>query len=261
MAGTQPTGAGDAVTAMRFSFHVIPARFVERPNRFLVLARLADGTLVRAHCPDPGRLRELLIPGVVVYVSPAERTGRTTAYDLRFVEHPQNGRLISLDARVPNSVVDEALACGRLPMFAGYGEVRREVTLAVQPTGSIRSRIDFLLTDSAGRLCWLEVKSVTLVVSGCAQFPDAPTERGRRHVEELTHVVSATGDRAAILFVIQRPDAQSFAPRRETDPAFAKALCAAREAGVELYAYTCVLTQNMIELHQPVPVDLSLPAP
>lgn len=246
---------------MRFSFQVIPALFLERPNRFLVLARLTDGSVVRVHCPNPGRLRELLIPGVTVYVSPAERMGRSTAYNLRFVKHPQNDQLISLDARVPNLVVDEALACGRLPMFAGYGEVRREVTLTVPLTGSIRSRIDFLLTDSAGRRCWLEVKSATLVVSGRAGFPDAPTERGRRHVEELAQVAGTAGDRAAILFVIQRDDAQSFAPRWETDPVFAKALCAAHEVGVELYAYTCVLTQSMIELAQPVPVDLSLPAP
>ena len=238
---------------MNFTFTAQPATFLARPNRFRIEARLhATGDVVAAHCADPGRLRELLIPGVTVYISRADNPARKTAYDLRFVTHPENGQLVSLDSRVPNALVWEELRAQRLPPFAGAQTIAREVTTPLQH-GGVRSRFDFRLVDAAGTPCWIEVKSATLVEEGVARFPDAPTVRGRRHVEELT-ALRRTGDRAAVLFIIQRPDAVRLEPKRDTDPDFAAALATAAGAGVEMIAYTCTLTPERIELCDQVPV-------
>lgn len=238
---------------MNFTFTAEPATFLRRPNRFRVEARLhASDVEVAAHCADPGRLRELLIPGTTIYVSPATNAARKTAYDLRFVEHPENGRLVSLDSRVPNRLIGEELEAGRLEPFAGATEIAREVTTPLVH-GGVRSRFDFRLVDRDGTPCWIEVKSATLVEDGVARFPDAPTARGRRHVEELTEL-RRTGARAAVVFVIQRSDATRLEPKRDTDPAFAAALATAAEAGVELYAYVCELTPSRIDLRGQVPV-------
>lgn len=241
---------------MIFPFTTQPATFLERPNRFRIEARLhASGEEISAHCPDPGRLRELLIPGVTVHVSPATNPNRKTAWDLRFVEHPESGQLISLDSRLPNQLFAEGLAQGFFAPFRGAREVRREVSIAPPAHGGVRSRFDYQLVDREGRVCWIEVKSATLVVDGRALFPDAPTERGRRHVSELTALATG-GERAAVVFIVQRPDANALAPNRETDPAFAQALAAARTAGVEVYAYTCELTTAEIRLAREIRVEV-----
>lgn len=253
---------------MRFSFTTQPATFLERPNRYLVIVRLHDsGETVRAHCPDPGRLRELLIPhaGVVVHVSRASNADRKTAYDLRFVEHPENGLLISLDSRLPNALFWEGLLAGFFTPFENPTAVEREVLvpleLAPATTGSgekIRSRIDYRLCDAAGRRCWIEVKSATLVEDGVAYFPDAVTARGRRHVNEL-RLLAALGDRAAVCFIVQRPDAQLLRPQRDRDPDFSAALASAEQAGVEIYAYTATITHGAAELARAIPVETARP--
>ncbi len=238
---------------MKYAFEPLPATFVERPNRFLVLARLPGGEVVRAHCPDPGRLRELLIPGATLFLSrAAESRGRTTAYDLRLVRHPENGTLVSLDSRLPNTLFREALLEGRLEPFGAPSRVRAEASLPIA-RGTIRSRADYLLEYEAAGPCWVEVKSATLVVDGVAMFPDAVTDRGRRHVEALA-TMARLGYRTAVCFIIQRPDAQALRPEWERDPAFAAALARARSAGVELYAWTCTITLEEARLHRPVPV-------
>lgn len=200
------------------------ARFLERPNRFLVRADLR-GTVVPAHLPNPGRLRELLRPGAKLYLRPQPAGHRKTAYDAVAVR--TGGVLVSVDTRLPNRAVRRALEARTLPAFAAYTRVRPEVPLGA-------SRIDFLLRN--GEACYLEVKSVTLVEGGVALFPDAPTGRGRRHVEELTKTVEA-GHRAAILFLVQRPDARRFRPHDATDPAFGDALRRAEGRGVEIHAF------------------------
>lgn len=242
---------------MRFPFTTQPATFLERPNRYRVVARLwATNEVIHAHCPDPGRLLELLIPGVTVHVSPAQHTERKTAYDLRFVEHPVHGQLISLDTRLPNQLVNEGLAQNFFAPFRHWQTMRREVPLPHQPSdppSAITSRLDFHLIDADQRPCWIEVKSVTLVVEGCAYFPDAPTARGLRHVLELTHLIQREA-RAAVLFIIQRPDASVLQPNWSTDAAFAQALVAAHQAGVELYAYTCTMTTSEAQLALPIDI-------
>lgn len=247
-----------------FPFTTIPATFLERPNRYTVVGRLhGDQAIVRAHCPNPGRLGELLVPGATVHLSVAAPTTmamRKTSYDLRFVEHPAHGQLISLDTRLPNQFFAAGLRQGSFAPFLPYTQVAHEVPLVTTSeqvaAAGVHSRIDFRLTDPAGQDCWVEIKSVSLVIAGCARFPDAVTERGRRHVLELAELVAA-GGRAAIVFIVQRPDAHELRPQWQTDPAFGTALIAAQEAGVALYAYTCALTLQAIWLEREIDVVLT----
>lgn len=247
-----------------FPFTTLPATFLERPNRYTVVARLhGDPALVRAHCPNPGRLGELLVPGATVHLSvaaPHSTAMRKTGYDLRFVEHPAHGQLISLDTRLPNQLFAAGVRQGLFAPFLPYTHVAHEVPLvAAGPpvtTAAVHSRIDFRLTDPAGQDCWVEIKSVSLVIAGCARFPDAVTERGRRHVLELAELAAA-GGRAAIVFIVQRPDAHELRPQWQTDPAFGEALLTANQAGVAIYAYTCALTLQAVWLEREIDVVLT----
>ena len=157
------------------------------------------------------------------------------------------GTLVSIDARLPNRLVEEAVIGGRLEGFEGYTKVEREVRYG-------RSRLDLLL-EGEDRRCWVEAKSVTLVREGIGYFPDAVTSRGRRHLEELVGV-RAGGERAAILFVVQREDAKSLSPYDESDPHFGVALREAERRGVEAYAYSCCVSRGEIALEQRIPVLL-----
>jgi sugar fermentation stimulation protein A len=248
---------------MDFTFNVEPATFLERPNRYVIHARLhGSGEVVRAHCPDPGRLQELLIPGAVVHLDEAGILTRRTTHTLRFVEHPEHGQLVSLNTQLPNAVFREGWESGFFPQFRSYTQMRREVSLPTSQEG-VTSRIDFQLSNEDGGVCWVEVKSASLVMAerrGCridnvARFPDAPTVRGRRHVDELSELVHA-GEEAAVIFIVQRPDAVCFSPFTERDPAFAAALARAADSGVSIHAYTCALTTQSIQLAQEIPVVL-----
>ena len=169
------------------------ATFVSRLNRFAALMR-RDGQEVVAHVANSGRLRELLRPENPMLLAPApDGAHRKTAYDLALVE--VDGVLVSLDARAPNTVLKEAIEAGRTPELAGYDTLAQEVALE-------GSRVDLLLSGRSG-LCYVEAKSVTLVEKGVGLFPDAPTERGRKHVGSLEKAVRQ-GHRAAVVFVIQR---------------------------------------------------------
>ena len=184
---------------MKIAAKLIPAPFVKRDNRFRVTVRV-EGHLVWAHLPNSGRLRELLVPGRRVLLVPAQAPGRLTSYDLLMVD--LDGTLVSFDARLPSRLLYEALRANRLEEFAGYAEVRREVTYG-------QSRLDLVLEGGPeGGRCFIEAKSVTLVKDGVALFPDAPTQRGRRHLGELARA-RAEGHRAAVVFVVQRDDAIS----------------------------------------------------
>lgn len=248
---------------MHFDFVSQPAEFLERPNRFRVVARLHEsGEVISAHCPNPGRLRELLIPGATVHVSKAVNPKRKTPYDLRFVNHPSNGVLVSLDTRLPNDIAEEGVRIGAFPQFADYANIEREVviedTFVERETDKnskhkIRSRFDFRLSSDRGERLWVEVKSVSLVERRMALFPDAPTERGTRHLEELIDLVQL-GERAAVLFIVQRGDADEIRAQWETDPKFAQKLAQAQEAGVALYGYTCRLTKTEVHIDRQIPV-------
>lgn len=228
---------------------LVPGTFIHRDNRFRVQVKV-KGQIEPAHLPNSGRLEELLVPGRRVWLAPADlgrNPKRRTAYDLALVEYA--GRLVSVDARLPGHLIAEALRQDRLTGFQGYTEMQREVRLGA-------SRLDFRLQAQAEKpACWIEVKSVTLVEEGTARFPDAPTLRGQRHLNELTHVIDK-GERAAVVFVVQRDDAQRFAPHDEADPDFGQLLRQATRTGVEIHAWRCRVTRKSIRLVEPIPVVL-----
>jgi sugar fermentation stimulation protein A len=237
---------------VRFSFATDPATFLQRPNRYVVVAETRSRAIVRAHCPDPGRLSELLVPGVRLHLSSTPREGRRTTHELRFVEHPRSGVLISLDSRLPNALFGEALSAAELRPFVGWSVCGREVPSPIVD-GAIRSRVDYLLTNGSGARMWVEVKSATLVEDRCAYFPDAVTERGRRHVCELAALVGQ-GERCAVCFVVQRPDADVLRPQWERDPAFAQALRHAASVGVLVTAHACEVTTSGAHITRQIPV-------
>jgi sugar fermentation stimulation protein A len=228
---------------------LIPAVFLERPNRFGAWVAL-QGRREYVHVPDPGRLRELLVPGTTVWLRPAGAPGRRTAFSLVMTQ--EKGEWVSLDTGVPNRLVRRALERGDLPELSGYAWVQPEFAY-----GS--SRLDFLLVGGKGR-CLLEVKSVTLVVDGRGLFPDAVSERASRHLRELTNAV-ANGYRAVAMFVVQRQDARCVAPNEATDLLFAQTLRRAADAGVELLARVCRVHPTGIEIGSSIPMFPESPCP
>ena len=224
---------------------LIEGVFLERRNRFVGLVDIAGGRQI-VHITNTGRMRELLTPGARVLMKPAGNPLRKTQFSLYMVFH--NNIWVALDSTAANVLVYEALQCKRLNMFTGYHSVRREV-------GYGKSRFDAVLLGD-GRPWYIEVKCCTLVVNGEARFPDAPTERGRKHVEELTNAVR-TGHGGAVIFVAQRPDAQRFRPNDATDPRFGDALRLAHEQGVKVLAFRCCVTPQELSLEDEIPVDLS----
>jgi sugar fermentation stimulation protein A len=221
---------------------LVEATFVARPYQ-LVVEALLGAELVRAHMADRGRLLGLLVPGARVVLAPRAEAGRKTAFQVVGVY--QGDELVSLDTHLPNRLMHATLVARALPQFARYHEVRREVTMG-------RHRIDFRLSDGESS-CLVEVKSAGSSDGELASFPDAPTERGRSHLELLA-TLSRGGQRCAVVFVVQRHSARAFAPDEATDPAFARALRHAIACGVECYAYLCPLTLAGITLGPPIPV-------
>lgn len=218
--------------------------FLARENRFRVRVEV-DGHPLPAHLPNSGRLTELLTPGRPCHLVPHPEPRRRTPLDLLLVEYA--GVLVSVDARLPGPLFAEVVEAGRIPPFSGFTRLEREVRCG-------ESRLDFRLDGPQGPL-WVETKSVTLVEGGVALFPDAPTLRGQRHLRQLT-VQAAKGERAAVVFVVQRPDAEVFAPHVQADPAFAAALAEAARAGVEVHAFRCDVSLTEIRIATPIPVSL-----
>ncbi|MCI9036789.1 MAG: DNA/RNA nuclease SfsA [Oscillospiraceae bacterium] len=224
-------------------YHAVSqGRFLDRPNRFIAHVELGGETVV-CHVKNTGRCRELLVPGAAVYVERAANPGRKTLYDLIAVE--KQGLLINMDAQAPNKVFGEwAAGGGFLPGLTG---IRPESTWE-------DSRFDFLLEEGQGP-CFVEVKGVTLEEGGEARFPDAPTERGVKHLRGLQRA-AAQGWRAAVFFVIQMKGVTHFRPNDATHPAFGAALREAASHGVEVYARDCLVTPESLVLDAPVPVLL-----
>jgi sugar fermentation stimulation protein A len=227
---------------MRLGEDLLRVRFIRRHNRFLVEVE-SGGSRLFAHLPNSGRLQELLIPGSPAAIKPRPEKHRKTRYDLEMIEI--GGVWISCDARLPTSLLIEALEQKRIQHFTGYTGWKREVTFGA-------SRLDLLLTGQ-GKDCLVECKSVTLVEDGTALFPDAPTVRGARHMRELIAAVKE-GYNAAAVFVIQRPDAENFMPNFNADPDFVAACHEASSAGVQLIAFRCATNFGMIDLDSEIPV-------
>lgn len=234
---------------------------MDRPNRFLTRVEV-DGKVVSSHLPDPGRLAELLVPGAEVYLRPrnsdsnlrqktARKDSPTTTFTTVLVKNKQV--LVSLVSVLPNRLVAESLRENSLFPFRDYRLVRSEVVHG-------RHRFDFLLEDPAGRPFYLEVKSVTYVEGKIAQFPDAVTTRGKRHVQALQDIVTA-GGQAGVLFVCQRPDASAFQPMWDRDPEFSRALWDAWQAGVQVCCFTTQVTAREMTFLKAIPVNLAPPVP
>ena len=231
---------------MKYTKPLQEATFIERPNRFLGVVNL-NGAPTECFIPNPGRMHELMTPGKTVYLIHRPGPQRKTSYDMVTVLH--EGTLVSIDSRLPNTLLAEAIQAGLLPEFKGFTVKRREPTYH-------DSRLDLELTDGASRVL-VECKSSTLVIEGTAHFPDAPTRRGARHMNTLIHALG--GGKAAACFIIQREDAESFTPHALMDPEFALSLRNASRAGVEVYAYRCRVTVEAVMLAERVPVHLFQP--
>jgi len=231
--------------SMIYEGEFIEGQFLERPNRFLSVV-MVGGRMEYAHVPNPGRIQELLFPGVTVVLKKEDNPNRKTRYTLVMVY--KNGLLVSLHTTLPNRLAAITIADGLLEEFHGYEVIRREVQYK-------NSRFDLLLSKDE-KLCFVEVKSVSLVKDRTAMFPDAPTLRGTRHVHHLMEAMD-DGYEAAILFLIQRHDADKFTTNDATDPEFASALRQAQSYGVKLCAYTCKVDIGRIEVHRQIEIILT----
>lgn len=219
-----------------------PGVFQARPNRFIAMVEL-DGETRRCHVPNTGRLRELLLPGAVVWCQFHPEPGRKTAWTLLAVEH--RGTVVNIDSQIPNRLAADFVRSGGLGLMPDR----------VQPERTFGdSRLD-LYYEAGPVRGFAEVKGVTLNEDGTARFPDAPTERGVKHLHSLVRAVEA-GYRAAALFVIQRSDVTRFEPNQARDPAFAQALREAAAQGVKLRALTCTVAPGALEITGEVPVCL-----
>ena len=215
--------------------------FLRRPNRFIAHVEIG-GEEVVCHVKNTGRCKELLVPGAKVWCQHWDKPERKTKYDLIAVHKGQ--RLINMDSQAPNAAVKEWLLAG------GLGEIS-----ALKPESKWGdSRFDFSFQKD-GRLCFLEVKGVTLEFDGICAFPDAPTQRGAKHLQELK-ALAQQGHGAYVLFVIQMEGVQHLHPNDTTDPAFGNALRQAAAAGVQVMAMDCRVTPDSMVLFQPVPVIL-----
>ena len=205
-----------------------------------------QGNRELVHVPNSGRMTELLVPGATVYITPVEAgAARKTRYDLTLVEH--DGKLVSVDSRLPPRLVAEAVQLGRVPEFAFYDGVDREVRLG-------NSRVDLLLSREESTM-YVETKSVNKVEDSAALFPDAATERGTKHLHSLLAAVK-NGHRAAVVFVIQREDAERLVPDDKSDPRFCETLRTSANGGVEALAYTCSVTRCDITIRDRIPIVL-----
>lgn len=225
--------------------NIIKAEFIYRPNRFQAYVSI-DGEESMVHVPNTGRCREILIPGCTVILREENSPSRKTKYDL--IGGYKGERFINIDSHIPNKVVDEALKSKKIDILENYINIQREKTFG-------NSRFDFKLTNNDGDECYLEVKGVTLEEDGVAMFPDAPTERGTKHLLELVEV-KKLGKAAAVLFLIQMDGVKYFTPYDDMDKKFGEALRFAKGNGVYILAYDCTVGENFIKLKDQISVKL-----
>ena len=219
---------------------------IRRYKRFLAEVRLADGNTVTAHCANSGRMTECCEPGRTVYLSFHNDPKRKLKYTWELIHMPLS--LVGVNTQISNQLVAESAGIGAIAELRGYDTVRREVK-----TGN--SRLDILLTRADRRKCFVEVKNCTLVKDRIAEFPDAVTLRGQKHLAEMAEL-TASGNRCVMFFLIQRMDADIFRPADRIDPAYGKALRRAYEKGVEILAYDVHICPEFISLNRRIPCCL-----
>lgn len=233
---------------MRFPTELVPGTLLFREKRFLASVRLEGGEVVTAHCANTGSMLGCKEPGSRVWLSPADNPKRKLAWTWELVEAGAAGSLTCVNTQMANRVAREGLEAGVVKELAGFQNLRAEVKAGPG------TRIDFLL-ERGNERTWVEVKSVTLAEGSRALFPDAVTERGRKHLRELSTLVEA-GDEAAMLFVVQRQRCRSFSPADAIDPAYGEALREAAAAGVQVLAYAAELSPRAVTLKRKLPVIL-----
>lgn len=235
---------------MRFSAPLIPAKLIKRYKRFLADVRLENGEEITAHVANPGAMTGLAAPGARVWLSKSGNPGRKLPYSWELVEVDLGAgpELAGVNTMHPNAIVGAALAAGLIPELAGYESIRREVKYGKN------SRVDFLLESRARPQCYVEIKNVHLMRQpGLAEFPDAVTARGAKHLAELADA-AASGARAVMLYLIQIGSADRFKLARDIDVRYGLAFDRARAAGVEAIAWRCTLERGGIEISAPVAI-------
>ena len=236
---------------MKFEHPLIEGRLVQRYKRFFADVRLLSGEIVVAHCANSGSMLSVKEPGSRVWLSPANNPERKLRYTWEIIE--VNGGLVGINTSLPNRIVAEAIQAGVIPELSGY------TTLSREKKYGRNSRIDILLEDSKRPACYVEVKNVTLRRGSeshwPAEFPDAVTERGAKHLKEMTDMVKA-GSRAVMVYLVQRGDCRRFAVAVDIDPTYAQALEQALAAGVEAVCYGCAVGPDAITIAGPLTLDL-----
>lgn len=230
---------------MKFSETLTEGRLIKRYKRFLADVELPDSSVVVAHCANSGSMLGCKEPGSRVFLSP--NTNPKAKLDWRWEMVEVEGALVGINTSHPNKLVEEAILDGTIAELQGYATHRREVKYGTN------SRIDILLEDPG--LCYVEVKNVTLKVGSEAQFPDAVTARGTKHLAELSEMVRQ-GHRAVMVYLVQRGDCSHFRPAANIDPTYADALKAAHANGVEILCYQCTLSSAAIEVTGPMPYSV-----
>lgn len=236
---------------MRFPRPLLRGTLVRRYKRFLADVQLETGEVVTAHCPNSGSMRTVSDPGCEVWLSAAEPSGRTLSFTWELIRI--DGELVGINTNRPNQLVMEAVLHGRIPKLSGYPSPRREVRYGRN------SRIDLLLQSASGPTCLVEVKNVTMKrgkgYASPVEFPDCVTDRGAKHLAELTAAVGR-GERAVVVYVTQRADAEQMTVAADLDPTYADAAQTAASAGVESLCYRCHVDPEEVRLTDPVPVVL-----
>ncbi|MCP3741929.1 DNA/RNA nuclease SfsA [Rossellomorea sp. BNER] len=233
---------------LSFQQNLVQAIFLRRVNRFILECELSSGEIVDVHLADPGRLKEILLPQVEIWLEKAKNPNRKTKWTAVMCRVPEGEGYVSLNTLYPNQLVLKAFQMNALSEFDHWVYERAEFKV-----GS--SRFDFLLQEKKGtRKMLVEVKSVTLVDNDVALFPDAVTARGARHVSELRHLQKENAFETSVLFIVQRNDAKKILPASHIDPQFSKAMMEAAREGVSFHGRSCEVTPNGITLGESIPV-------
>ncbi len=235
---------------MKFPDPLIHGRLIKRYKRFLTDVELDDGSVVVAHCANSGSMESVKEPGAEVWLSPARNPDRKLKFTWEMIRIGET--LVGINTSLPNYIVSEAIESGKVSELTGYASLRREVKYGKN------SRIDILLEDEAKPNCYVEVKNTTMrrdLAGGPAEFPDAVTSRGAKHLVELSDMVKE-GHRAVMFYLVQREDADAFTVADDIDPTYAEELAKAMKAGVEVVCYACSLSPEEISVTRHLPVEL-----
>jgi sugar fermentation stimulation protein A len=231
---------------MQFPSPLIKGQLIKRYKRFLSDIKLENGEIVTAHVANSGSMMGLKDPGRTVWLSPANNPKRKLQYSWELIDVETS--LVGINTSLPNGIVADAISADTIPELKEYTSLRREVKYGEN------SRIDILLKDESKPDCYVEVKNVTLKRdSSQAEFPDAVTSRGTKHLIELVNMVK-DGKRAVMFYLVQRQDCDGFSIASDIDPAYGEAFKAARDAGVEVLCYDCHITTEEISIGSPQPI-------